>query len=195
VGKKRLSLLIPTLNDRSTICDQITSEIVNQLTTDVEMLILPDDGEKNIGAKRNILLEGATGDYVAFIDDDDMISKDYVEKVLAALEGNPDCASLDGYVYWSDGRKRLFKHSIEYTSWYTSGDVDYRMPGHLNAVKREYALQARFPEISYAEDHQYSKDLQQYLKTEGKIEGVIYHYYQSTEFPKALRSELLKNIK
>jgi hypothetical protein len=69
------------------------------------------------------------------------------------------------------------------------------MPNHVNAVRREYALQVRFPEINHAEDHQYSKDLQQYLKTEGKIEGVIYHYYQSTEFPKSLRSELLKNIK
>jgi glycosyltransferase involved in cell wall biosynthesis len=193
--KKRLSLLIPTLNDRSAICEQVTSEIVNQLTTEVEMLVLPDDGESSIGAKRNILLEGATGDYVAFIDDDDMISKDYIEKVLAALEGNPDCASLDGYAYWRDGSKRLFRHSIEYTSWYTSEGVDYRMPNHVNAVRREYALRVRFPEINHAEDHQYSKDLQQYLKTEGKIEGVIYHYYQSTEFPKALRSELLKNIK
>ena len=194
MGQKRLSLLIPTLGSRSKVCEQITSEIVNQLTTDVEMLILPDDGEQTIGAKRNILLEGATGDYVAFIDDDDMISKDYVEKVLAALEGNPDCASLDGYVYWRDGSKRLFKHSIEYTSWYTSDGVDYRMPNHINAIKREYALLARFPETSHAEDHEYSKEIQQYLKTEGKIDGVIYHYYQSNEFPIELRSELLKNI-
>ena len=124
-----------------------------------------------------------------------MISKDYIEKVLAALKGNPDCASLDGYVYWRDGSKRLFRHSIEYEGWYTSGDVDYRMPNHVNAVRREYALQVRFPEINHAEDHQYSKDLQQYLKTEGKVDGVIYHYYQSHEFPKALRAELLRNIK
>ena len=166
MGHKRLSLLIPTLHERSKICEQITSEIVNQLTTDVEMLILPDNGEQTIGAKRNTLLEGATGDYVAFIDDDDMISKDYVEKVLAALEGNPDCASLDGYVYWRDGSKRLFRHSIEYTSWYTSEGIDYRMPSHLNAIKREYALQVRFQEINHGEDHQNSKDLQKYLKTE-----------------------------
>ncbi len=195
MGHKRLSLLIPTLHSRSKVCEQITSEIVNQLTTDVEMLILPDNGEQTIGAKRNTLLEGATGDYVAFIDDDDMISKDYVEKVLAALEGNPDCASLDGYVYWRDGRKRLFKHSIEYTSWYTSNDIDYRMPSHLNAIKREYALQVRFQEINHGEDHQYSKDLRQYLKTEGKVDGVIYYYYQSHEFPLAIRDELLKSIK
>lgn len=195
MGHKRLSLLIPTLYKRSKICEQITSEIVNQLTTDVEMLILPDNGEQTIGAKRNTLLEGATGDYVAFIDDDDMISKDYVEKVLAALEGNPDCASLDGYVYWRDGSKRLFRHSIEYTSWYTSEGIDYRMPSQINAVKREYALQVRFPEINHGEDHQYSKGLQQYLKTEGKVDGVIYHYYQSNEFPLVIREELLKNIK
>lgn len=195
MAKKRLSLLIATLTSRSSVCEQITSEIVNQLTTEVEMLILPDNGEQTIGAKRNSLLSAATGDYVAFIDDDDMISKDYVEKVLAALEGNPDCASLDGYVYWRDGSKRLFKHSIDYTHWYTKDGVDYRTPGHINAIRREHALQVGFPEINHGEDHQYSKDLVPYLKTEGKVDGVIYHYYQSHEFPMAIRDELIRNIK
>lgn len=195
MSKKRLSILIPTLQSRSKVCQQLTDELTNQLTVDVEFMLLPDNGQSKIGNKRNTLLAAAQGDYVAFIDDDDMISKDYVEKVLTALEGNPDCASLDGRVYWADGKSRLFRHSIKYDSWHTKDDVDYRMPGHLNAVKRKYALEVGFPEINHGEDHEYSKGLIPYLKTEGSISGEIYYYYQSSEFPLATRAELLKKIK
>jgi len=38
-----------------------------------------------IGAKRNQLLHRAKGDYVAFVDDDDLVSSDYVNKVLSAV--------------------------------------------------------------------------------------------------------------
>lgn len=195
MSRKRLSILIPTMHSRSKVCQQLTDELTNQLTVEVEFMLLPDNGEINIGKKRNALLEAAQGDYVAFVDDDDMVSKDYVEKVLTALEGNPDCASLDGRVYWRDGTSRLFRHSIKYDSWYTKDNVDYRMPSHLNAIKRKYAIEVGFPEISHGEDHAYSKGLIPYLKTEGTIEGEIYHYYQSNEFPISLRAELLKNIK
>lgn len=195
MARKRLSLLIPTLISRGKICEELTSELTRQLTVDVEFMLFPDNGETTIGAKRNALIEAAQGDYVAFIDDDDMVSPNYVEKVLTALEGNPDCASLDGRVYWADGRSRLFRHSIKYDSWYTKDDIDYRMPSHLNAIKRKYAKEVGFPEINYGEDHAYSKALMPYLKTEGQVPGEIYFYYQSNEFPMEKRKELLKKIK
>jgi glycosyltransferase involved in cell wall biosynthesis len=85
MGAKRLSLLIPTLNNRSKLCERLTSKIIDQLTTEVEMMLLPDDGQRTIGEKRNALIEAAIGDYVAFIDDDDMISDDYIDQVMTAL--------------------------------------------------------------------------------------------------------------
>ena len=182
MGAKRLSLLIPTLNSRSKMCEKLTSKIIDQLTTEVEMMLLPDNGEKTIGEKRNALLEAAIGDYVAFIDDDDMISDDYISSVLTALESSPDCASLNGFVYKKGGGKRLFTHSIKYDGWYTKDDVDFRTPNHLNAIRREVATMVGFPEISHGEDHKFSKDVRQHLKTEAEISGVIYHYYPSDDF-------------
>lgn len=182
MGAKRLSLLIPTLNNRSKLCERLTSKIIDQLTTEVEMMLLPDDGQRTIGEKRNALLEAAVGDYVAFIDDDDMISDDYIQRVLTALEGSPDCASLNGFIYQKGGKKRVFTHSIKYEGWYTKDEVDFRTPNHLNAIKRELAVMVGFPEINNGEDHQFSKDIRPMLKTEGEITEVIYHYYPSQDF-------------
>ena len=182
MGAKRLSLLIPTLNNRSKLCERLTSKIIDQLTTEVEMMLLPDNGEKTIGEKRNALLDAAIGDYVAFIDDDDMISDDYIEQVMTALEGNPDCASLNGFIYTPEGKKRLFTHSIKHDGWYTKDDVDFRTPNHINAIRRELAVMVGFPELNHGEDHQFSKEIRKYLTTEGEAPGVIYHYYPSSEF-------------
>jgi len=187
MGAKRLSLLIPTLNNRSKMCERLTSKIVDQLTTEVEMMLLPDDGQRTIGEKRNALVEAAIGDYVAFIDDDDMISDDYIERVLTALEGNPDCASLNGYIYQPDKSKRVFTHSIKYDGWYTKDGVDFRTPNHLNAIKRKLVEMVGFKHINSGEDHDFSNKIRPYLETEGEITAVIYHYYPSAEFshPKA----------
>jgi glycosyltransferase involved in cell wall biosynthesis len=177
MGEKRLSILIPTLQKRSKLCQELTDELTRQLTTEVEFMLLPDAGQRTIGEKRNALLEAAQGDYVAFIDDDDMISPDYIDKVMKALEEDPDCASLTGFIYEGNSSPRTFVHSIDYEGWYTKDGIDYRYPNHLNAVKKKYALKVGFPEISHGEDRAYSDRIQQYLKKESKIEGVIYHYY------------------
>jgi len=177
MAEKRLSLLIPTLSKRSKLCQELTDELTRQLTTEVEFMLLPDSGQRTIGEKRNALLEAAVGDYIAFIDDDDMISPDYIEKVMTALEADPDCASLTGLIYDGSPSPRTFIHSIEYEGWYSRDGVDYRYPNHLNAVRRKYAEKVGFPEISHGEDRAYSDRIQKYLKKESKIDGVIYHYY------------------
>lgn len=177
MSEKRLSILIPTLQKRSKLCQELTDELTRQLTTEVEFMLLPDSGQRTIGEKRNALVEAAVGDYIAFIDDDDMISPDYIEKVMTALESDPDCTSLTGLIYDGGQAPRKFIHSIEYEGWYSRDGVDYRYPNHLNAVKRKYAAKVSFPEINHGEDRAYSDRIQQYLKKEAKIDGVIYHYY------------------
>ena len=54
------------------------SVLAEQLTSEVEVLTELDDGTRSIGEKRNALVESAGGEYVCFVDDDDMVSSDYV---------------------------------------------------------------------------------------------------------------------
>ena len=228
----KLSILIPTLEERREQLDELYSVIEDQcrrvehfLFNDnvyvhrfpaVEIIWCRDAGERSVGAKRQLLLDMATGDYIAFIDDDDNIPDDYIAKVLNAIEpkpscknceyafgncqksqsdglaGNeeggdgpaceyynaklPDCCSLTGEIHFKNGVTRTFKHSIDYDEWEMVGGVYLRYPNHLNTVKRELALQVGFKDMGHGEDKDYSDRLKPLLKTEAKIEGVIYHY-------------------
>ena len=41
-----------------------------------------DNKRRSVGSKRNCLLDSAHGEYVSFIDDDDEVATDYVDKIL-----------------------------------------------------------------------------------------------------------------
>lgn len=171
------SILICSLERRKTSLETLLSILRPQQVQGVEILTDIDRGQVSIGAKRNRLLRRAKGEYIAFIDDDDTVSPDYVCKVLNALRSKPDCCSLIGEVNFRNKRiTRPFKHSIEYKDWFQANKVYYRCPNHLNPVKRELAMKVMFPEINEGEDRQYSFALLPLLKTEAKIEGTIYFY-------------------
>ena len=51
----------------------------------------------------NIGLKHASGDYVALVNDDAVVAKDWVEKLVAFLEANPQAAAAGGKVYdWNE---------------------------------------------------------------------------------------------
>jgi len=67
-----------------------------------EVLTNVDGGEKSSGRKRNELTFAAKGEYIAFIDDDDTVSSDYVSKIVGAIKtSSPDVVS-----FWMDVKIR-----------------------------------------------------------------------------------------
>lgn len=83
-----------------------------QLPASVQLLSLPP----RVGASRarNAGAEWATGDYIAFLDDDDAWAPDYLEKMVEAIEGGsrpPDMliARMDEIL----GNERSVKHSLD----------------------------------------------------------------------------------
>lgn len=175
--KPTLSILICSLTQRFKTLKELTEELKKQKTDRVEILIEIDGGQITTGAKRNLLLERAKGDYVAFVDDDDMVSDDYVSKILKAIETCPDCCGMEGIITFQKRQeRRLFVHSIQHKEWYEMDKVYYRCPNHLSPVKRELALQTGFPDKTIGEDRDYSMRLLPLLKTEVYIDGPIYFY-------------------
>ena len=148
-----------------------------QKRENVEFLVMSDSGQMSIGQKRNMLLMQSKGEYVSFVDDDDMVPSDYVERILEATsKGNPDCTSLTGRIVFSDGYSRPFIHSLRYDRWIDDheGKVYYRPPNHLNAVKRELAVQIGFPQVNLGEDRYFSVNIRPLLKKEAWIDGELY---------------------
>ena len=175
IGKYKLSILICTIRGREHLLERLLSVLDPQCGKCVEVLIEKDSGRMSTGKKRNVLLEKAKGDYIAFIDDDDLISEDYMAKILWGLQENPDCCSLEGLLI-REKTQLSFYHSIEYEEWFRKGDICYRCPNHLNAVKRELALKVKFPYQDKGEDCDYSLRLRPLLETESKTEGILYYY-------------------
>ena len=107
----KLSIIIPYYNAK-TYTDQLLDRLAPQITPDIEVILI-DDGskepyktyhkfvkvirQKNGGASaaRNTGLDNATGDYIAFIDADDMVSENYINKITERINENCD------YIYLS----------------------------------------------------------------------------------------------
>jgi glycosyltransferase involved in cell wall biosynthesis len=173
---KKLSVLICSLENRQHLLQRLMDVLNPQLNDNVEVLKKIDNGEIPIGRKRNELLEQAQSEYVAFVDDDDIVSNDYISKILHAIEKKPDCCGLQGIITFQGKSPRMFIHSLKYKSWFEQNNVYYRCPNHLNAIKRSLAIQVKFPETNHGEDRDFSTRILPLLKTEEYINGVIYHY-------------------
>lgn len=52
---------------------------------DIELLFFMDNRRRCVGTKRNDLLRMARGEYVSFVDDDDQVAPDYVQKLHGAI--------------------------------------------------------------------------------------------------------------
>lgn len=186
IKKIKLSILICSLHSRANMLNKLLDVIYKQTTTNnVEVLIDVDDGNLSIGAKRNQLLTKAIGDYICYIDDDDLISDDYINKILEAIKTKPDCCSLTGIMTTNGLNPEKFIHSYKYTSWsneiIAGQRVYYRTPNHLNAVKRSLAVATGFNDkLNKGEDRDYSNRLYPLLKTESTIAEPIYYYLYKT---------------
>lgn len=183
---KRLSILIRSLESRQQKLDHLLRSLYVQLlalppqqTPLVEILTDIDNKEVTSGEKANRLLERATGEYICFIDDDDHVYDNYIKLILQATESRPDCVATQGHYSQNGGAKQLWMLSKDFHD-HDSNGILYRRANHLTPVKRQYALSAKFPHISNAEDKAYSQRLNQYLKTETTITEPIYHYDYET---------------
>ena len=171
-----LSILICSLHKRIDNLKDLLSVLSPQIDSkkSVELIINTDNKTSSTGRKRQLLLEQAKGKYIVFIDDDDHIDSEYVPLILEAVKSNPDCVATNGW-YTDNGK---------ITNWYLSKDLEnenkngvfYRTTNHISPVKRELALLAGFPDISFGEDAEYSKRLKPLLKIETRIDKLIYHY-------------------
>lgn len=178
---KLLSILILTIPGREEKLNRLLNILNHQITDDVEIVIEFDECVLSVGEKRNNALDKAKGRYICFMDDDDMVSPNYVKHILMII-GNTDvdCCSLSGEITMNGGIPQKFIHSLKYKTWYDEGEgknkVYYRNPNHLNVVKREIARRVRFIDISTGEDADYSRRLLPYLTVQGEIDHTLYYY-------------------
>lgn len=170
--------MIPTLPKRLHLLYRLLGVLAPQVDTNVVQVLLNSDKDCTIGEKRNRMMAQATGKYVCFIDDDDLVSDDYIKLIMEGIVKDVDCCSLIGLYIPDNGQKQKFIHSIQYKEFFERDKILYRCPNHLNAVKREHAIKCPFPHWDRSEDSNYAFSLRDagLLKTEHHIESTIYYY-------------------
>ncbi|MEN6534696.1 MAG: glycosyltransferase [Bryobacteraceae bacterium] len=180
-----LSLLIPTVESRQHLFSRLAENLNTQIREsrwahEVEVLHALDDGRQSIGEKRNRLIERASGRFVAFIDDDDEVSTDYVSRICEAIEKNPtiDCIGLRGVITFRGSHPHMFIHSVRFDDYFSRNHAYYRPPYHLNPMRREIAARYRFRDVSYSEDIEWALRIRRdgALKTEEFVDSVLYYY-------------------
>lgn len=138
-----------------------------------------DNQRRTIGRKRNDLLALAQGEYVCFVDDDDMVTDDYVSSLLAGISSGADVVTFDVAVTLNGGQPFLARYSKDFAASRKLEGLWERLPNHLMAVRREMAVQTGFPDVHVGEDADYAARLYPLLRTEHRIERVLYHYRYS----------------
>jgi glycosyltransferase involved in cell wall biosynthesis len=172
----RLSILICSLEERKTeFLDKILSILKPQIhKKDVEIVIVTDNGEIPIGAKRNLSLELANGKYVCFIDDDDIVSNGYVDLVLSKSNEDSDVIVFNSIVTTNGWDIKLAKQGMEY-EYGEINNVYYRHPNHLAIHKKETMIE-RFMDVRTGEDDEWAQRRLKEIKTQSRIDEIIYHY-------------------
>lgn len=175
----KLSILICTTRARAEKIKPLFVTLEKQIfrrESEVEVII--DANETDcVGKKRNNLLKLAKGKMVVFIDSDDMISPNYVTKILTCIDCcDPDCIGINGTITTNGVNERKWFISKAYSGWYEQAGIYYRTPNHISPIRRELALAAGFPEISFAEDAEFSRRIYFLLKTEVLITEPMYYY-------------------
>lgn len=145
-----------------------------------------DNKKRSIGLKRDALVQDSIGKYVAFVDDDDGISDDYIVKILQAAKENPDVITfkqkciLDKVECIVD-----FDLNNEENEPFQPNHTIKRRPWHVCAFRGDIARKYRFPDSMYGEDWKWCEQVLKDVKTQVKIDQVIHSYIFDSEITEA----------
>ncbi len=202
----KISVIVPAYNVDSYIRKCLNS-LIEQSFSNLEIIVINDGStdntaaviaefaqkdnrikvitQKNFGLSktRNIGIENATGEYIAFIDSDDWVDKDFFEKLyLAIQEENADiaCANIIRYRGFSQKYRVKFEEKKVYTSLQDKIRV-CRLPECCYVWNKLYKTSMikkyKFTEKAYFEDMLWSPEV---LKNSDKLVTVpeVNYFYR-----------------
>ena len=188
----KLTIIIPYYNG-GRYTEELLKQLEPQITKDVEVILI-DDGskipfttdydwikvirQKNAGASaaRNTGLDHAKGDYIAFIDADDLISDKYIETIL--------------------NKAKTDKFDYLYMSWRAFGG--WNMDVHLVSIDQEFPpfnlcvwnrvyKRSMIGDVRFnvlkpcAEDAQFIRDVKEEGKKKSFVSEYMYFYRSNAE--------------
>lgn len=191
------SLLKQTLNNIEIIC-------VNDGSTDNSLQILQEYAKKSaqikiisqenggLGYARNVGVQQAKGDYIGFVDSDDFVSSDFLEKLYtAAVKFNADVVLTNFYIYNNETKEvypyRDMKliHRLSEANSFTAKeypDVLLNVGSWDKLYKRDFLIKngIKFPEKRIYEDFNYTYYTLTRAKQIVALTDRLYYYRKNT---------------
>jgi hypothetical protein len=192
------SILVPTLGERRPLFERLMAGLLPQTEPyggRVQVVGWHNDGSPSLPKIRQSMVLGATTDYVCFVDDDDLVSPDYVDEVVTALGERPDYVGFQVQCYSDGAPIAVAYHSLEHRSWRNLRGRFERDISHINPIRTALARQASFTvaRTGMAEDRVWANQLRRMriVRTEVVVPQILYHYLY---VPKGSRWERPKII-
>lgn len=183
-------ILIATVVDRRHLFLPLKDEFDRQiaelgLTDKVKVIYAEDNKEMSIGAKRQLLLDHATADYINYFDSDDFPRKCYVKDIYEAIQQGPDSVGFLIQMTTNGINPKICCHSLRFKKWAERiGGYDYvRNVTHFNPVKRDHALRVGFEDLRFGEDKHYSDKVTRLCRKEVFLDKILFDYRYSNKEP------------
>lgn len=202
-----VSIIIPIYNSEKYLIECLDS-VLEQTYSDFE-LILIDDGstdislqicrkyeerdsrikvltQKNAGqaSARNLGIENADGDYIAFIDSDDAISPDVFQNAIDAFTNDKDLDVVQFPLYLNYGTEKAFLNNKKsqkisgntnlWKQWIEKDNISWIVCNKI--FKKQVFENLRFPKMIY-EDNFINAEILDTIQNLKIIDKGIYYYY------------------
>ncbi len=202
-----ISIVILTYN-RSAYLGQAIESALNQTYPADEILII-DDGstddtdqvvkgfdaarlryikkpanEGSIAKSRNLAIREVQGDYILWLDDDDILLEDTLQKYVGLLLADPDLNLIYGILRYFDDVTGETRHLFSAPDWSKQRDILLSsllggcvIPNPASLVRKSLIVECcgYDEEFLHAEDYEFWSRAAAYLKPK-KLEEVIIHY-------------------
>ena len=198
----KVSIIVPVYNTENYI-ERCLNSLVNQTLEDIEIIVVNDGSTDNTGkilqkyrdkikiieqknsgiaTTRNKGLEIATGKYIAFVDSDDWLEIDEIEKLYnKAIDNDFDCVMCN---YWYIDDKKKWNGVVSATKDITNINDKKEFIIKMFPViwdklyKREKIKSFKFKDGVWAEDVEYLYRIMSNINSIGIVEDKLYYYYQ-----------------
>ena len=176
-----LSILTPTIPGRERQLQALQTRIEAQSSGlkssgQVEHLVLSDNRQRSIGAKRQALIDIARGQYIAFVDDDDDIADNYVDELLSATETGADVITFQQHAVYNGLESTVHFRLGQGDGAFIPGGITQRDAWHVCAWKRDTVAGCQFLETNYGEDRAWALQARKRAKTTYHIPKILHFY-------------------
>lgn len=184
----RWSILVAHLAERQASLAELLDVLLPQAAAGpgVEVVALCNNGG-SLHEIRQALLDDARGEWVSFVDDDDLVSEDFVATVCGCLDQDPDFVAFQHLLYPPGSAvpdSRPVVTGIGITEWQNTSEAYIRGVTHVNPIRTSLARQSGFQlRGSGYEDKDFVAGVLPLLKTQVLIDRPLYHYRQSGRNP------------